>query len=137
MNRKTHNHLAKLFFPDCKMGEIDRVNAAIDNPDKKMIAVQRFGGPFGSKTAMDFFGLSRHGHRATNHTVDTAVMAAMLTGAQNAPELAMTHLLADRMSNYMNDMFGVENKEIAEALFNHSYVTGKTGRKRRRKQMFF
>lgn len=141
LDRRTHNIGAKLFFPHLKFSEIDRVNAAIDNPDRKMVAFQNATGGLFNKNTMDFFGLTKQGgHRVYNHSVDTAVMAAFLANSRNAPELAMTHLMLDKMSNYMNDIMGSENKRVAESLLHAVYAMGKPARgerTRKRPKMFY
>jgi len=141
MDRRTHNIGAKLFFPNLKFSEIDRVNAAIDNPDRKMIAFQNAAGGLFNKNTMDFFGLTKQGgHRVYNHSMDSAIMAGFLANSNHAPELAMTHLLLDKMSNYMNDIMGSENKRVAESLLHAVYSMGKPARGEKvikRKKMFY
>lgn len=87
---------------------------------------------------LDVFNLTRHSHRKYNHSLPTSMMAAMLVDPDHAAELAMVHLMADKMGNMMHDTLGsAEDKEIMESLINKSYAMFKAtnGIPTRKKQM--
>lgn len=128
-----------MLFPNIPFRTIDKINSAIDNPDRKAIAMQNSG--LFSRKELDTFGLTRQGHRKFNHTVDSAIMAAFMVDPKNAFELAMTHLLVDKMGNYVHDRMGSNGKDMYEAQLNQmidSYRQTNMGyAPRKRKQMFF
>ena len=138
MNHKTHRSISKIFYPDIPAYKIDKINSAIDNPSKRIIMLQNSG--IYNPGVYDVFGLRKHGHRKDSHDVTTAAFNAFMVDRERGVELAMTHLLADKMSNYMIDTLGTENKEIMESLINKWYTLYKEsnlGIKKRTKRMFY
>lgn len=132
-----------MFFPSIPIKTIDKANHSIDNPDRKMVALQNSG--IIDKHAFDVFKLSKHGHRNYNHTVPSAFLAAFMVDKEHAFELAMSHLMADRMSNLMHDRLGASDKNVLEALINKQYEimratgafsTGKV-KKKHQKRMYY
>jgi hypothetical protein len=126
-----------MFFPHIPYKTIDKVNSAIDNPNRKMVMLQNSG--IVDPRYMDAFGLSRHGHRKYNHSIPSAFMASFMVDPEHATELAMAHLFVDKLGNYLHDIMGTEDKEVAEALFNQQFaryraLTSPKGRNR--KKMF-
>jgi hypothetical protein len=120
------------------LNKIDKVNRAIDNPDKKMVALQSTG--IIDPKMMDVFGLSKHGHRKFNHTIPSAFMAAFMVDPEHAADLAMVHLVADKMSNYLHDSIGPDEKDIFEGMINKSYAMFKETNgipTRKSKRMFY
>jgi hypothetical protein len=127
-----------MFKPDIPLYKIDAVNRAIDNPDKKMLALQKTG--VIDPKFLDVFNLGRHGHRRYNHSIPSAFMAAYMVDPENAIELSMIHLMADRMGNYVHDTIGTDNKEIWEAMINKSYSMFKQTngiKTRKQKRMYY
>lgn len=125
-------------FPDIPLYKIDRVNRAIDNPSKQMLALQQTG--VINNKMMDAFGLTKHGHRKYNHTPESAIMAAYMVDPDHAADLAITHLLADKMGNYLHDNVGIDNKEILEGVINKAYSLYKETngiKTNKKKKMFF
>jgi hypothetical protein len=126
-------------WPHIPFRIIDEVNRSIDNPDKKMIALQQSG--VIDPKAMDLFKLNKSaGHRKYNHTIPSAFLSAYQISPKYAADLAIVHLLADRMSNYMHDAMGSESKEVQEALINKNYALFRetSGFKRnKRRKMYF
>ena len=125
-------------FPHISLSRIDKVNRAIDNPSKQMIALQQSG--VIDNKMMDAFGLTKHGHRKFNHTPQSAIMTAYLVDPENAADLAITHLLADKMGNYLHDSVGTDDKEILEGVINKAYSLYKQTngiKTRKSKKMFF
>lgn len=108
-----------MLFPNIPFKTIDAVNRAIDNPNKKMMALQQSG--IIDPKMFDIFNLGKHGHRKYNHSVPSAFMAAFMVNQEHAAELAIAHLIADRMGNYMHDNLGSANKDIAEGIINKNY----------------
>jgi hypothetical protein len=115
------------------------VNRAIDSPDKKMLALQQSG--VIDPRVMDVFKLTGHGHRRYNHSVPSAFLSAYQVDPKHAADLAIAHLLADRMGNYMHDNVGTESKEVVEALINKQYAlfreTSSWKKERKRTKMFY
>lgn len=119
MNSKTHRNFSKMLFPNIPFKTIDKVNRAIDNPNKKMLALQESN--IIDPKMMDVFNLGKHGHRKYNHSVPSAFMAAFMVDQEHAAELAIAHLIADRMGNYLHDNVGSNNKDILEGVINKNY----------------
>lgn len=131
-----------MYRPDISFKKIRAVNAAIDSPSRKMVALQNAG--IFDPAMFDLFKLRKTAaHRKYNHSVPSAFIAAYMVDPKNAAELALIHLMADRMGNYYHDRFGTSDKEVIEALVNKQYdmfqMTKGAGIKGRnkRKQMFF
>lgn len=128
-----------MWAPHIPLRTIDKVNSAIDNPNRKMVALQN-SGIIDNKT-MDYFKLGKHGHRKYNHSIASAFAAAYMVDPKHAADLAMIHLIGDRMSNYMHDRVGTSDKEVIESLINKQYdmfrITSDFGRKRRQKKMYY
>lgn len=123
---------------DIPFKTIDRVNSAIDNPNKAMIAIQQ-SGMFNSKE-LDTFKLRSHGHRKFNHSPMSAFMSAYMIDPKNAMDLAMMHLTLDKLSNYMVDTVGINERDLWEANFNKFvdlYRQTHMGYAPRKKKMFF
>jgi hypothetical protein len=127
-----------MLFPHISFKEIDKVNRAIDNPNRKMVAMQSTG--IIDPKAMDVFNLGKHGHRKFNHSIPSAFMAAFMVSPEHAAELAMAHLVADKMGNYIHDAVGSDNKDIIEGMINKNYTLFRetNGMKTpRKKKMFY
>jgi hypothetical protein len=124
-------------FPHISFKIIDETNRAIDSPDKKMLALQQSG--VIDPRVMDIFKLGKQGHRKYNHSVPSAFLSAYQISPRYAADLAIAHLLADRMGNYMHDSIGTESKEVVEALINKQYALFRetSGFARRKKKMFY
>ena len=127
-----------MFLPHVPLYKIDAVNRAIDNPNKKMLALQKSG--IIDPRYMDVFNLGKHGHRKYNHSVPSAFIAAYMEDPEHAAELSIIHLMADRMGNYIHDAVGTDNKEILEALINKNYSMFKQTngvKSRRERKMYY
>jgi hypothetical protein len=128
-----------MLFPHIPFKTIDGVNRAIDNPDKKMLALQQSG--VINPQVMDWFKLTKHGHRKYNHSVPSAFLSAYQIDPKHAADLAIAHLLADRIGNYMHDSIGTESKEVVEALINKQYAlfreTSDFARRRKSNKMYY
>jgi hypothetical protein len=138
MKSRTHRNISKFLYPHIPFKTIEKVNSAIDNPDRKMVMFQN-SGIFDPKY-MDLFGLTKHGgHRKYNHSIPSAFMAAYTVDPTHAAELAVAHLFADKMSNMMHDRLGSANKDIAESMLNKQYEMFRlmSVPKRRRKTFLF
>jgi len=112
--------LSKLFYPHIPFKTIDKVNHAIDNPSKALMKMQDNG--IMDPKMLDVMGLTKHGHRKYNHSLPTSIMAAFLAEPNYAAELAMVHLLADKMGNMLHDAVGSDDKDIMEGMINKSYA---------------
>lgn len=122
--------MTRLLNPNIPVGDIMRVNARLDNAtmmDKTMNAL------FGRETS-DFFGLTKHGHRAYNHNLASALMVANIVSQKYGSRIAVSHLMQDTLSNMLVDKYGVEGRDLFEAVFNYS-IANKV-KKRRSKKMF-
>lgn len=117
MQRKTHNSFSRFYLGDrnVKMKDIDRINAAIDNPtsfDKSftnLFNLQEF----------DFAGLTEKGsHRNYNHDPIMGLTKALAIDPVNGFDIYMAHVMMDKTSNIMRESLGNDNKAIAEILFN-------------------
>lgn len=137
MNARTHRNFSKMLFPHIPFRVIDATNRAIDSPNKKMIALQTAG--VVDPRALDVFKLTKQGHRKYNHSVPSAFLAAYQINPEHAADLAIAHLLADRMGNYMHDSVGTESKEVIESLINKQYALFRetAGYARKRTKMYF
>ena len=109
-----------MYYPHIPFKIIDRVNHSIDNPSKALMKMQDIG--VIDPRMLDVFGLTKHAHRKYNHSLPTSMMAAFLADPDHAAELAMVHLLADKMGNMIHDAVGTDQKEILEGMINHSYT---------------
>jgi hypothetical protein len=127
-----------MLFPHIPVGIIEKVNRSIDNPDKKMVALQTSG--IIDPKMLDLFGLTGHGHRRYNHSVPSAFMAAYMVNPEHAADIAMSHLIADKMSNYLHDSVGPDEKDIYEGMINKCYSMFKETNgipSRKSKRMFY
>lgn len=89
---------------------------------------------------LDAFGLKNHGHRKYNHGIDGAFFSAYMVSPEHAVDLAMTHLMLDKMGNLLNDTVGNDEKDIVEGTINKFcsvYRENVLGIKPRRKRMYF
>ena len=129
MNGRTHLNLTRMMYPHIPLKDIMQVNSRLDNAkmmDKTMRAV------FGGKETTDFFGLTGHGHRKYNHDMGSALLAANLVSKQYGAKIAIGHLMQDTFSNMLVDKYGVEGRDLFEAVFNYSVANKRrTGRKRK------
>lgn len=126
MRRRTHNVFAKTFFPSMKMKDIDKINKALDKPTQKMTILQNRG--LIPKGADKVFNLGKSaGHRKYNHSPQSAILAAKLSGAKGSAvaEAAILHLVADKMSNMIHDKIGTDRRDMFESMITMQYYDSK------------
>lgn len=138
MRRRTHNVLAKLFFSNMKMKDLDKINKSLDKPTQKMTIMQNRG--LIPKGAEKTFGLGKSApHRKYNHSPQSAIMAAKLSGAKgaNVAEAAILHLVADKMSNIIHDKIGTDRRDMFESMITMQYYDNKKywGKTRKTRRM--
>ena len=126
-----------MMFPHISYRVIDKVNSSIDNPSKRMIAIQNSG--LFDRNVFDAFGLTKHGHRKYNHDTASAIFNAYMVDPKNAAELAITHLALDRFGNFLHDTYGTDEKDAFEVMLNKWMNLDKANRgmRTRQKRMFF
>jgi hypothetical protein len=126
MRRRTHNVLSKIFFPTMKMKDIDKINKSLDKPTQKMTIMQNRGLiPPGAERV---FNLGKSaGHRKYNHSPQSAILAAKLSGAKGSAvaEAAILHLVADKMSNMIHDKIGTDRRDMFESMITMQYYDNK------------
>lgn len=116
MNHKTHHYFTKMMFPNVSYKTIDKINSSIDNPSKRMIAIQNSG--LFDKNVFDAFGLTKHGHRKYNHDIASAMFNGYMSSPQHGAEIAITHLALDRFGNMLHDLYGSNEKDAFEVMLN-------------------
>lgn len=136
MNSRTHLNLSKMMFPYIPNKAILDVNRRLDNSkmmDKTLGAI--FGGKKGRETT-DFFGLTKHGHRKYNHDVGSALLVANLVNNQYGSKIAIAHLMQDQFSNLLIDKYGVEGRDLLEAVFNYTMANNRKHKSRKMYRQF-
>ena len=131
MNGRSHLNMTKMMYPYIPTSDIMKVNARLDNAkmlDKTMKSV------FGKENS-DYFGLTGHGHRKYNHDVGSALLVANLVSKQYGSKIAISHLMQDTFSNMLVDKYGVEGRDLMEAVFNFT-ISNKRRSTRKKKLMY-
>lgn len=137
MRRRTHNVLARIFYPQMRMKDLDVINRSLDKPTQKMTIIQNRGLiPRGMDKVFNL-GKSSH-HRSYNHSPGSAVMAAMLSGAKgkHVAEAAILHLVADKMSNMIHDKIGTDRRDMFESMITMQYYDSRKLYRKQRKMDF-
>lgn len=140
IRRRTHNVLGKLFYGDMRMKDLDIINRSLDKPTQKMTILQNRGLiPRGMDKVFNL-GKSSH-HRSYNHSPSTAITAALLSGAKgkHVAEVAIMHLVADKMSNMIHDKIGTDRRDMFESMITMQYYDSKKrwGQVRKQRKMDF
>jgi hypothetical protein len=129
MNHRTHVNFSRLYFPNLKTSEHERVTSIIDSPSRtakelnKAVGTIKTWDPatgrYKEVSPYDYLGIAGKGHRRVNHDILTASLMTYYEVGPHAIGPTMVHLLLDDMSEEMKKRVGRAERDVWEAGINY------------------
>ena len=106
MQTKSHKKLAKKLAPKVDVSDIDRINAAIDNPSS---AIRESDARLPTMPGAD-----NRGHRRKGHDLFTATIIGFVVAGVAGIAVALIHLFADAARDQVRERAGTGVADMME-----------------------